>query len=92
MKHFDHPEHYDSFIDAVKINLIRWRKKSEPDFPEIAEKLGISERTARRRYRSPETLTLQEFYLWCELYKKDPYKILESALHSSVPGPISEEE
>ena len=80
MKQFNHPEQFDSFIDAIKLNLILWREKNALDFPEIAQKLDISERTARRRYKNPETMTLEEFYLWCELYGKDPCQILQSAV------------
>jgi len=84
MKKINHPEKFDKFIDDVKFNMILWREKNAPDFPEIAQKLGISERTARRRYKHPETLTLEEFYLWCELYEKEASQILLSALkHAS---------
>ena len=76
----NHPEQYDRFIDAVKLCLIMWRRNGASDFREIADKLGISERTARRRYNMPGTLTLQEFFAWCELYGKESSEQLLLAL------------
>lgn len=75
-----HPEQYDCFIDAIKLSLIMWRRNGTSDFKKIADKLNISERTARRRYHMPGTLTLQEFFAWCELYGKDPSEQLLLAL------------
>ncbi len=72
-------ERYDRFMDTVKLHLILWRRSGRSDFPEIAEKLGISERTVRRRINSPETMTLGELFAWCELYGKDPTELLASA-------------
>ncbi len=75
----DHREKYDRFIDAIRLNLIVWREMGGKGFDDICRKLGISERTARRRYRHPESLTLAEFYAWCELYGKDPCEMLVKA-------------
>ncbi|MBR7038449.1 MAG: hypothetical protein IKI21_04305 [Oscillospiraceae bacterium] len=72
-------EKYDRFVDAVKLCLIRWRDGGIRDFAVIAKKLGISERTARRRFNTPGTLTLDELYAWCELYGKDPAAVLLQA-------------
>lgn len=74
---------YEHFIDAIKLSLILWRRTGDGDFAEVARKLGISERTARRRYNMPGTLTLQEFFAWCELYGKEPAELLRNALHKS---------
>ncbi len=73
-------ESYDRFVDAIKLNLIMWRRSGAKDFSEISEKLDISERTVRRRYNTPGTLTLEELYAWCELYGKDPSEVLRGAL------------
>ncbi len=72
----EHEERYDQFMDTVKLSLLMWRKAGKFDFAKIAEKLGSSERTVRRRFQSPETLTLEELYAWCELYDKDPVELL----------------
>lgn len=79
----EHEERYDRFMDAVKLNFIMWRRSGRYDFSEISEKLDISERTARRRFNSPETLTLGELFAWCELYEKDPVELLQSAFAAS---------
>ncbi len=76
---FEHPERHDRFIDTIKLQLILWRKNSGKNFDEISEKLDISERTARRRFNIPGTLTLDELYAWCELYDKDPCEVLYTA-------------
>ncbi|MDE5563518.1 MAG: hypothetical protein K2I93_00040 [Oscillospiraceae bacterium] len=76
---FEHPERHDRFIDTIKFHLILWRRNSGKDFGEISKKLGISERTARRRFNIPGTLTLDELYAWCELYDKDPCEVLYNA-------------
>lgn len=73
-------EQYDRFIDAVKLSLILWRRSGNGDFSEVSQKLGISERTVRRRYNDPGSLTLQEFFAWCELYGKEPTELLRQAL------------
>ena len=74
------PEQYDRFIDAVRLSLIVWRRSGNGDFSEVSRKLGISERTVRRRFNDPGTLTLQEFFAWCELYGKEPTGLLLNAL------------
>lgn len=76
-------ESYDRFVDAIKLNLIMWRRSGAKDFSEISEKLDISERTVRRRYNTPGTLTLEELYAWCELYGKDPSEVLRGAFHDA---------
>ncbi len=78
-----HQENYDKFIDAIRLNLIVWREMGGKGFDEVCEKLGISERTVRRRYRCPETLTLEELYAWCELYDKDPCEVLMKAFEAA---------
>ncbi len=79
----DNQERFDRFIDAIRLNLIVWRDKGGIGFAELCNKLEISERTLRRRYRSPETLTLEELYAWCELYGKDPCEVLLKAFEAS---------
>lgn len=74
-----HEERYDRFMDAVKLSFIMWRRSGKYDFSEISAKLGISERTVRRRFNAPETLTLGELFAWCELYEKDPVELLQRA-------------
>lgn len=76
-------EGYDKFIDAIRLNLIVWREMGGKGFTELCEKLEISERTVRRRYRNPETLTLEELFAWCELYDKNPIDVLSQAFESS---------
>ncbi|MBQ8928448.1 MAG: hypothetical protein IJ055_09300 [Oscillospiraceae bacterium] len=76
----EHMQAYDRFLDAIRLQLIVWRETEHRDFEEIAEKLGISARTARRRFKHPETLTLGELYAWCELYGKDAAALLAAAL------------
>lgn len=76
-------ERYDRFMDAVKLNLILWRRTEGHDLPEIAQKLGVSERTARRRIKYPETLTLGELFAWCELYGKAPTEMLRQAFSAT---------
>lgn len=71
---------YERFIDTIRLSLILWRRSGEGDLADVARKLGISERTARRRYKSPGTLTLEEFFAWCELYGKEPNELLRNAL------------
>ncbi len=75
---------FDRFLDAVRLQLIVWRETGNRDFDEIAEKLGISSRTARRRFRQPESLTLGELYAWCELYGKEASTLLAQALGESM--------
>ena len=79
----EHQERYDRFMDAVKLSLILWRRSSDGDLSEIAEKLGISERTVRRRFHSPETLTLGELFAWCEVCGKDALELLQTALREA---------
>ena len=71
-----HPARFDQFMDSIRLNLMLWRRAGRYDFNEVAEKLGTSERTARRRFKHPETMTLGELYAWCELYGKDPADVL----------------
>ena len=78
-----HPQQYDRFMDTIKLTLILWRQQGTADFAQIAEKLGISERTARRRFQSPETLTLAELYAWCELCGKDPGELVQRAFREA---------
>ncbi len=70
------------FIDTIKINLLVWRRTGDLSLEEIAEKLGTSVRTVRRRSNSPETMTLEELFAWCELYGKDPEALLIQASHA----------
>ncbi len=79
----EHRDNYDRFIDAIRLNLIVWREMGGKGFAEVCEKLEMSERTVRRRYRSPESLTLEEFYAWCELYGKDPCEVLLKAFEAA---------
>ncbi len=76
-------ESYDKFVDAIKLNLIMWRRSGAKDFSEISQKLDISERTVRRRYNTPGTLTLEELYAWCELYGKDLSEVLRGAFQNA---------
>lgn len=78
---------YEKFIDAIRLNLIVWREMSGKGFPELCEKMEVSERTVRRRYRNPETLTLEEFFAWCELYEKNPIDVLRQAAESASADP-----
>ncbi len=79
----DDQERFDRFIDAIRLHLIVWRETGGSGFAELCDKLEISERTVRRRYRSPETLTLEELYAWCELYGKDPCEVLLRAFEAA---------
>ena len=76
-------ERYDRFMDTIKLSLILWRRSGNSDFSEIAEKLGISERTVRRRFQSPETLTLGELFAWCEISGKDALALLQTAFREA---------
>lgn len=78
----ENKEGYEKFIDAIRLNLIVWREMGGKGFPELCEKMEVSERTVRRRYRNPETLTLEEFFAWCELYEKDPSDVIRQAAES----------
>ena len=83
MTKIDHLESYDRFVDAIKLNLIMWRRNGNQDLSDISKKLAISERTVRRRFNTPGTLTLEELYAWCELYEKDPCEVLQGAFETS---------
>ncbi len=83
MTKIDHLESYDRFVDAIKLNLIMWRRNGNQDLSDISKKLGISERTVRRRFNNPGTLTLEELYAWCELYDKDPCEVLQGAFEDA---------
>lgn len=74
---------YDRFMDAIRLQLIVWREQQGGSFDTLCEKLDMSERTVRRRFRHPETLTLEEFFAWCELYGKDPAEILADAFRAA---------
>ena len=82
----ENTERYDRFMDAVKLSFLLWRRSGAKDITEIARKLGMSERTARRRFQSPETLTLGELFAWCELYGKDPMELLQTAFTEAGRG------
>ena len=49
-----------------------------------AAKLETSERTARRRFKYTETITLGELFAFCELYDKDPAELLKQAASASA--------
>ncbi len=80
-------ESYEKFIDTIRLNLIVWREMEGKGFPELCEKMEISERTVRRRYRNPETLTLEELFAWCELYGKNPFDVIRQAAEGSSADP-----
>lgn len=83
MMKIEHPEKYDRFMDAVRLSLLVWRDRGGRDFSQLCDKLDMSERTVRRRFQHPETLTLAELYAWCELYGKDPCELLLQAFEAS---------
>ncbi len=76
-------EQYDRFIDTIKLNLIVWKRSAKKDYSEIAQKLETSDRTARRRFKYPDTMTLGELFAVCELYGKDPAEVLRQAANES---------
>lgn len=84
-------ERYDRFMDAVKLILILWRRSGNGDLSEIAAKLDISERTVRRRFHSPETLTLGELFVWCESCGKDLSELLLAACREADRQPDAPE-
>lgn len=83
MMKIEHSEKYDRFMDAVRLSLLVWRDRGGRDFSQLCDKLDMSERTVRRRFQHPETLTLAELYAWCELYGKDPCELLLQAFEAS---------
>jgi hypothetical protein len=72
-------DRYDRFMDTVKLNLIVWKRNARHDYSEIAQKLETSDRTARRRFKYTDTMTLGELFAICELYGKDPVELLKQA-------------
>ncbi|MCR5718485.1 MAG: helix-turn-helix transcriptional regulator [Oscillospiraceae bacterium] len=72
----DRPEHYDCFLDSVRLHMMLWRRETKLDNAHLAEKMGISERTVRQRFRHPDTMTLAELYGFCELFGKEPSEAL----------------
>lgn len=76
-------ERYDRFMDTIKLNLIVWKRAADYDYGDIAQKLGTSERTARRRIKYIETMTLGELFAVCELYDKNPAELLRQASGSA---------
>ena len=72
-------ERYDRFMDTVKLNLLVWKHAAKHDYSEIAAKLETFERTARRRFKYTDTITLGELFAFCELYGKDPTELLRQA-------------
>ena len=83
-------ERYDRFMDTIKLNLIVWKHNARHDYSEIARKLETSDRTARRRFKYTDTMTLGELFAICELYEKDPAELLKqasaTAAHNSDPS------
>lgn len=77
------PEQYDRFMDSIRLALLVWRDRGGRDFSRLCDKLEMSERTVRRRFRNPETMTLAELYAWCELHGEDACDVLVRALQSS---------
>lgn len=77
-------ERYDRFMDTIKLNLLVWKRAARHDYGEIAAKLETSERTARRRFKYTETITLGELFAFCELYDKDPTELLKQAASASA--------
>ena len=77
--HVNQEEHYIRFMDTIKLTLLLWRDTNRKEMSALAKKLCISERTLHRRFREPQTITLDELYAWCEFYGKDPAELLRSA-------------
>ena len=77
------PERFDSFMDTIKLNLIVWKRNVRNDYSEIAQKLETSERTARRRFKHIDTMTLGELFAVCEFYGKDAAELLRQAAEAA---------
>lgn len=82
--HVNQEEHYIRFMDTIKLTLLLWRDTNRKEMSALAKKLCISERTLHRRFREPQTITLDELYAWCEFYGKDPAELLRSAINEAA--------